>query len=200
MHMRSVVPMRTAKIGYIVISAAMCVLGILLMALPDFSASVLGVIFGIMMTVFGAVRLTGYFSKDLYRLAFQYDLPFGILLIVLGIIMLIKPDRLLMFSSIAIGLFTLTDGLFKIQIAIDSRRFGISAWWLILLLAVISAGMGLVLTFRPGEGSRVIMILLGLALMSEGLLNIGTMITAVKIVHHQHPDVIEADYTDLGEE
>lgn len=139
--MRSVVPMRTAKIGYIVISAAMCVLGILLMALPDFSASVLGVIFGIMMTVFGAIRLTGYFSKDLYRLAFQYDLPFGILLIVLGIIMLIKPDRLLMFSSIAIGLFTLTDGLFKIQIAIDSRRFGISAWWLILLLAVISAGI-----------------------------------------------------------
>ncbi len=76
--MRSTAPMRAAKTGYIIISAVLCVLGAVLIAFPDFSVSLLGVICGITMIVFGIVKLTGYFSKDLYRLAFQYDLTSGV--------------------------------------------------------------------------------------------------------------------------
>ena len=65
--MRSVAPMRTAKIGYIVISVLLCALGILLIAVPEFSVSAVGVICGAILIVFGIVRLVGYFSKDLYR-------------------------------------------------------------------------------------------------------------------------------------
>lgn len=64
----------SSQTGYIIISAVLCVLGAVLIAFPDFSVSLLGVICGITMIVFGIVKLTGYFSKDLYRLAFQYDL------------------------------------------------------------------------------------------------------------------------------
>ena len=60
--------MRTAKIGYIIISTALCVLGVLLIAVPDFSVSMLGIVCGITLIVFGCVKLTGYFSRDLYRL------------------------------------------------------------------------------------------------------------------------------------
>jgi len=75
MRMRSTAPMRTAKIGYIAVSALLCILGIMLIVIPSFSINLLGNICGILMLLFGAVKLTGYFSKDLYRLAFQYDLP-----------------------------------------------------------------------------------------------------------------------------
>lgn len=93
--MRSVAPMRTAKIGYIVISVLLCALGILLIAVPEFSISAVGVICGAILIVFGIVRLVGYFSKDLYRLAFQYDLAFGIMMIALGVIMLWHPGSLM---------------------------------------------------------------------------------------------------------
>ena len=83
MSPRSVAPMRAAKIGYIIISVALCVLGIVLIAVPGFSAKALGIICGILLILFGAVRIAGYFSRDLYRLAFQYDLPLGFLLIAL---------------------------------------------------------------------------------------------------------------------
>ncbi len=196
MRLRSVAPLRTAKIGYIVISAALCALGIVLIAVPEFSASVLGILCGILLIVFGAVRLGGYFSRDLYRLAFQYDLPFGILLIVLGTVMLVRPGSLVNFICVAIGLSVLSDGLFKSQMAWEAKRFGIGKWWMILLLAVISCVCGLVLMLRPGEGSRLLMIILGITLLSEGILNLGTALTAVKIVRNQKPDIIEVEYRE----
>ncbi len=192
--MRSVTPMRTAKIGYIIMSALFCTLGILLIVLPDFSVSMIGTVMGIAVIVFGAVKLVGYFSKDLYRLAFQYDLAFGILLIALGVIILLRPDNLMNFICIALGISILADGLFKIQIAMDSRQFGIRPWWLILALAILAGIIGILLVFRPTESARMLTILLGISLLSEGILNLSVALTAVKIIRHQQPDVIETDY------
>ena len=200
MRSRSIAPMRAAKIGYILISAVLCVLGILLIVEPQFSAAVLGVIRGIVLLVFGCVRLVGYFSKDLYRLAFQYDLPFGILLVVLGLVLLLHPAGMMNFLCITLGLYILTDSLFKIQIAADARKFGLRDWWLILALAIVSGLCGLMLLFRPGAGSDLLMILLGITLLSEGILSFSTAITAVKIIRHQRPDVIEVDYSEESED
>lgn len=126
--MRSVLPMKAAKIGYIVLSVLYCILGILLFTMPDISLTAIGIILGVGMIVFGIVKIIGYFSKDLFRLAFQYDLAFGGLLIALGIIVLTSPERLLSFFCIVMGIAVLCDGLFKIQIAIDSKPFGIKTW------------------------------------------------------------------------
>lgn len=198
--MRSVAPMRTAKTGYIIISFIMCVLGVLLIAVPDFSVSLLGTVCAVMLIVFGAVKLVGFFSKDLYRLAFQYDLALGIMLMVAGIIMLVHPESLMNFICITLGFSFLADGLFKIQTAIDSKKFGLHAWWLILVFAVITVIMGTLLMLRPGEGSRVLSVILGITFLSEGLLSMGTAIAAVKIIKHQQPDYIEIEYRDESEE
>lgn len=193
MRMRSVAPMRAAKVGYLILSTALCALGIVLIVLPDLSAKVIGLLCGILLLLFGCIRLVGYFSKDLYRLAFQYDLVFGILSIVLGIAILIRPESLMTFVCIALGLSILTDGLFKIQIAWQSKNFGIRNWWLILSCAILASLCGVVLMFRPGAGSNVLMILMGITFLSEGILNFCTMLTAVKIVRYQMPDVIDVD-------
>lgn len=196
MKMRSVVPMRVAKIGYIVVSVLFCVVGILMMVMPDQSMATLVNIFGIFMMIFGVIKLVGYFSKDLYRLAFQYDLQFGILLLVLGFIVIIKPNNVLNFLCIALGISILADGLFKMQIAIDSKKFGIPSWWLIMVLAVAADIIGLVLVFRPTESIHIMTILLGVSLLAEGILNLCVAISTVKIIKNQIPDVIDMDETE----
>ena len=102
MENRSVTPMRIAKTGYIVMSVVFCVVGVLFIALPERSAVV--------------------------RLAFQYDLEFGILLIALGVISLLRTADVMDFICVAMGIAILADGLFKIQISVDARRFGIPSW------------------------------------------------------------------------
>ena len=60
---KSVKLIQTAKIGYIVMSAIFCVFGIFLIAAPEISIGLLGRIMGIMMIVFGTVKLIGYFPR-----------------------------------------------------------------------------------------------------------------------------------------
>lgn len=193
--MRSVAPLRVAKTGYIAVSILLAVLGIVLIAWPTFSVNALGVICGILLILFGGVKLVGYFSKDLYRLAFQYDMPFGILLIILGIIMLIHPGNLASFICVVFGLSVLISSLFNIQTALDAKKFGVNQWWLIFALSVIAAVWGLILVFRPSEAADVMAVLLGITLLFESAVNICTVVTSVKIVKNQHPDVyVEEDY------
>ena len=118
MKMRSMTPMRVAKGGYILMSAIFCALGVLFIVRPGQSLKVMGLALGIAMIAFGAFKLVGYFSRDLYRLAFQYDLEFGILLIVLGIIALPRSEDVMGVLAAALGIAILADGLFKVRIEI----------------------------------------------------------------------------------
>lgn len=191
--MRSVLPMRAAKIGYIVMSTVFCFMGAVLLLAPEASAVWLGRLLGIFMIVFGAIKLVGYFSRDLFRLAFQYDLAFGLLLMVLGAVALSHPNDTLNFFAVMFGIPVLTDGLFKLQIAVDSRRFGIHRWWLICALAVLTGIIGAVLVFRPAIGVRAVTALMGGSLVLDGVLNLSVALCTVKIVAHQRPDIIETE-------
>ncbi len=191
MKTRCTIPMWVAKTGYIVMSLVFCAAGIACIANPGLSAAVIGRVLGAAMILFGAVKLVGYCSRDLYRLAFQYDLGFGLLLIALGALVLLRPAGVLDFLFTALGIAVLTDGLYKVQIAVDAKRFGIPTWWLTLALAVAAGLIGLVLVFRPWDSARLLIILLGAALLAEGILNLCVAVCTVKIVNHQQPDVIE---------
>ncbi len=197
MKIRSVIPMRIAKIGYIVISILFCAAGILSIAVPELSVSIIGVCIGIAMILFGIVKLIGYFSKDLFRLAFQFDLEFGILMIILGVIVLFNPKNLMEFICVALGISILLDGLFKIRIAIDAKQFGIKSWWLILALAIVTGVIGVFLIYDSVIGVRTLSVLLGITLFSEGVLNLYTVISTVLIVKNQFPDVIETDTFEI---
>lgn len=192
--MRSVKSMKMAKIGYIIMSLLLCMLGVALIVFPKLSASVIAVLFGTVLVLFGIVKLVGYFSRDLFRLAFQYDLAFGLLLMVLGMIIIVKRENLMVFISLILGIYILADGLLKIQIALDAKVFGIGQWWLILVAAILAGVTGSMLVFRPAAGGELLVILTGIGMLTEGILSLITVLTAVRIISHQKPDrIVEAD-------
>lgn len=175
-----------------------CAAGLLLIFLPGTSVKLLCMAAGGLLTVCGIIKIIGYFSKDLYRLAFQYDCIFGALLIALGATVLLRPGGLLTVLCVALGLYILADGLFRMRMAWEARAFGIRLWWLIMTAAAVSGLCGLVLMFRPAEGGQALMILFGVTLVSESILNICTMLTSVKIIRHQMPDAIETEEYEVN--
>lgn len=198
-NMRSTTPMKVAKIGSITISLLLCGVGILFILRPDFSIATLGTLIGIAMIVFGCIKIVGYLSRDLYRLAFQYDLAFGLLMIAVGIMVLLKPGNVIDCICVATGIAALMDGLLKVQIAIDAKSFGIRRWWLIIAAAVLAVTIGILLVFRTSSSARALIIYLGISMLADGILNLITVLTTVKIIRHQYPDVIEADFYDVDE-
>lgn len=189
---------QTAKIGYILISLMLCVLGVALIVCPGVSAGLLCKISGVIMLLFGTIKIIGYFSKDLYRLAFQYDFAFGILIMALGIIMIARANVMMSIICIILGIYVLADALLKVQIAIEAKAFGISKWWLILAVAILTGVVGFLLVLRPSESAQVLMVLLGLSLIAEGLLNLITILTAVKIIRRQRPEIIDTDTAEYN--
>ena len=199
MKMRSVAPMKAAKYGYILISLIFCAAGLALALMPMPSAETLSLFFGITMTVFGIIKLIGYYSKDLFRLAFQYDLQFGILLIILGIIILAKHEDALKFICVAFGICMISDCLFRIGTSLEARRFGIRFWWMTLVAAIASGIVGVMLTVCPIAVLEGMKILLGVSLFFEGVLSLSVAVSMVKIINNQRPDVITIDEYETWE-
>ena len=153
------------KIAYSVISVGLIVMGLCFIFLPEISALTICYCVGAVSIVFGIIKLMGYFSKDVYRLAFQFDLALGIAMIVLGAVEVIRPRLLLGLLPVVLGIIVLVDGLFKIQTALDSKRFGLKKWWIIL---------------DPFEGNKILTVLLGVTLVVDGVQNLWMVLYTVR--------------------
>ncbi len=186
--------LQAAKCGYILLSVLISGLGITMIAIPGFSASWLCWLGGILLMAFGLVKILGYLSKDRCRLAFQYDLAFGIFMMALGFLLMLRRDPHII--CILLGLGILADALLKIQIAMDAKVFGIRLWWAILSAAILTGVVGFLLIFRPYESAEVVRVLLGSSFLAEGILNLITVLTAVKILKKTDERIGE-DYVQL---
>ena len=195
--MRSVAPMKAAKIGCFIMSGLQFVLGIVLIAWPMMSATILCRLLGAGLLAYGIVRIVGYCSRDLYRLAFQFDLAFGILWSAVGLILLLRPAQALSLVMLLVDILVLADGLFKLQTALDAKGFGVRRWWLVLAVAVLAGIAGVLLIVHPDAGLRTAMVLLGICLAVDAVLGFVVAFLLIKIVRHQKPDIIDAERIDV---
>lgn len=177
---------KKAKGAYIFISTVMVALGLWLVIEPKRSALTVCYVVGGMITIFGVIKLISYFSDDLYRLAFQFDFALGIVSLVVGILMLIHPMNVVHTMPIIVGVFVLSDGAFKLQTAIDAKRFGMRYWQGIMLLAVLTCAGGLFLVIHPFEGATALMILLGVTLIVDGIQNLIIAACTVRSTGRNH--------------
>ena len=116
--------LKLVKNIYIVMSLLFCVLGIFLMAKPKSSVKMLCVLMGIMLILYGAIKISGYFTRDAFCLAFQFDLAFGILLMAVGVIMIARKTAAMRFRLFFIFIPPLRFLLQK-TLPIDTRFFGL---------------------------------------------------------------------------
>lgn len=186
--MRSLFIKRTAKILNLITAACFCAFGIAVITVPDMSEFSIRLVTGIFMIIFGTFKILGYFSKDLYRLAFQYDVQLGIVFLVFGIVVLTRPHDVVNFICILFGISIFIDSVFKIKISVDAKKFGIRTWWLILALAIVACILGVVLLFRPSDNVRVWSVLFGVAFLEDGILNLVEKLFTVKVSKNQRPD------------
>lgn len=185
--------LKIARNGYIVIAVVFCALGIFLMAVPEKAVKIICVLAGILFIADGIIKIIGYFSRDFYCLAFQFDLAFGVLLAAVGVVIIIRRNVVVNLIFGIFGILILADALFKIQTSIDAKKFGLSLWWRILLMAILAGVLGLLLLVRPFEAAEVMMILVGVSLLFEGILNLCVAIYTVKIIKNQKQDIIDMD-------
>lgn len=195
---------RCAKTGNIVSGTAFFILGVILMLYPDASLRWLSRAIGAVMLASGIIRLVGYFSKDLYYLAFQFDFALGILSILFGAILVFKPALFISTVQIIMGVFALVNGLFALQTAMDSKKFGMRYWWILLAFSVVSSVTGLVLIISPLKTAAAVITLTGITLLIAGadkiFVSIYTIVTKKGDSENAPVDLSDfRDYTERTE-
>ena len=167
---------------YSVLTACLIIVGLVLLAIPGIALNAVCIIFGIYLIIYGVVKIIGYFAKDVYQLAFQFDLAMGIFSLVAGCIFLFRTEWIAELIPAFIGVIVLIDAVFKIQTSLDAKRFGISKWWLILILAVIAGALGAMLLVIPLKVVEFVMVLIGINLVIDGVLNFWVVHDTVRMI------------------
>ncbi len=161
---------------------SLVIFGLVLLFWPKISLGLICKMVGIVFLVYGVIKILGYFTKDMFQLAFQFDLGLGIVSIFFGLVILFGTENLVDVGYTLVGIFILIDAVLKMQTAIEAKRFGLQKWWVILGLSLVVAIVGIVLIAMPWKMTKVVTRLIGINLCLHGLLNLWVIQNTVKII------------------
>lgn len=156
-------------------------IGLLLIVVPIFPIRVEMILLSVLCMIVGSVKILGYFSNDLYRLAFQFDLAVGIFLITIGILTLIFERESLVSFSRLFGIYVLFDGLLKVQTSLDAKKFGIHKWLIMLFTSLLVVAAGVMILIAPYMNYISKENLLYISLMIDGFVNIWITAYTVRV-------------------
>lgn len=178
---------KSAKVMHLCSAVIFLAAGLLLALVPDFedSGAFRNTVVGIASIIIGVTGIYGYFSNDMYRLAFQLDFALGIFNVIFGILLLINPVQLSVLLPTAVSILTLLDGGNKSQMAIEGKRFGIQKWYLVLVSAVLEIAAGVVLILLAYHG-RDVRAWMGIAMGLVGVTNFWTTMYTVRVRNTTH--------------
>lgn len=172
----------SAKILNVISAGLMLLTGLLLLILPDLAAvTAQRILLGILFGLTGVAKVFGYFSNDLYRIAFQFDFAVGIFCEIMAALAALVPANRFAVIPLLITVYITLDGLMKLQMSLDARRFGMKSWVLLLVTALLLVCTGgFAVTVGLAELMRYIPIV-GIALMLDGLENAWVTAFTVRI-------------------
>lgn len=170
---------KEVKIIHVVVSALLFLSGIFLIGWPDIGSIAARWLVGANFVLVGAIRVLGYFSNDLYRLAFQYDLAVGGLGAILGVLLFFCPENVLEALPYALGVYIILDGLLKLQTAFDARAFGMKQWIGLLISSAAVSACGIVVLIGSTNYNHIVMV--GIALAVDAAENIWNTMATVRL-------------------
>ena len=172
---------KQAKISNLIIYSFIVAVGLAMLIFREIPTNVETIILSVLCILVGGAKILGYFSNDLYRLAFQFDLAIGLFLAIIGVLTLIVGSKDPLGTVRLFGIYIFIDGLLKLQTAIDAKKFGIARWLVILLTAILMVGVGIVGLLASYLEQISQLIVLDVSLMLDGLVNIWITAYTVRI-------------------
>lgn len=160
-----------ARNGYILISFIFYPAAVIYLLFPDLSPMALSCFSGVILILYGIIKMIGFFSEDLYCLAFRYDMAFGLLIMVVGVLLLVKNVSVAQYLTPGLGWIALLDNLFHIQMAKEARDFGVTEWNLVLGLSSAAGALSVLLILHAFPGPQATHILACIVLLACGAIN-----------------------------
>lgn len=171
------------------VSAIVCVvLGVVLIVWPQTALQVVYTVLGSILALYGVIQVLIFlFSKEKTMIA-QGMLLFGIILVVVGAWIILKPEGIIVLIPIIIGAFIVLHGLHNVYEAIQLHTSGYDKWWLALVFGLLTIGIGVLLICNPFGAVESLVRMIGIFLVYDGISNMWILSRMFKF--RKEPDKI----------
>ena len=169
-------------------SVCLIVVGLLLLANPDFGSALVSNILGWLLVVFGGLALVYGLLK---KAGLVWDL-ISAAVVAIGVVLLWNPLLLARILGVLLGLFLAFQGLTALSNALKVRRNGGNAG-AALVLAVLLLVLGLVLMFLPLSTSRVLMTIAGVVFTLSGVSSLIVRARMDRLQENNDSNIVDAD-------
>ena len=157
---------KKTKWGAAIWLIALLAVGCILLLKPDTAMIILCRLFGALLVFYGLVQIIHFAATGLDSVP-GLDLPagfIGLLLTIVGVHIVRKPDILVAVSATILAVFLIAYGLSALFFLLRFRNRGVQ-WWLSIVSAILPILVGCVFLFAPFESYRIAVQLAGVALV-----------------------------------
>lgn len=142
-------------------SAAIILIGLLLLLFPVVITKVTSYIIGAGLVGFGVIKVIRFFSKDESQRVSFFGLIIGVAAAVAGVYVIANPLAISDFTVSIFGLIILINGIVKLNKSIKLKNIGEKKWWNLLLTALINLLLGIVFLTNPSVSHDVMTRIMG---------------------------------------
>ena len=132
----------------IIASFILITIGVVFLIWPDISTTVVGVIFGLNILLFGGINLYSYQKRKDIQI-FKFHLVYGIFGSILGLLTILNPFTFTQVITLFIGLWILYMAITKIEFAIRLKKIKEKSWLLLLVSALLEIFMSILIFINP---------------------------------------------------
>lgn len=170
------------KKGFVLSTAAFMLLGLALLLWPEVSLRLVCYLFGAVILVKGLLSIWSYVRAAERDFFDYFTLAFGVAASALGVFLFLEPDTVVSILPMLVGLYVIVDGVVRLQSAFELRARGYANWWSFLILAGLSAALGVLMVANPFSTVQLLVMAIGVILLVEGALSlIGAAYAAVLV-------------------
>ena len=158
----------------IISNLVLCIIGLIVALNPNFSINTVGVIAAIYLMLHGLFLIIVDLKISKFYIPFDGIIP-GILSIIFGILLLMKPDSLAYILTISLGIWICLSSMTIIKLSIAIK--GDDSFWLLLfLLGLVDLIAGVLVIINPFDVSVSIAVFIGIMVIIHSILNIIDML------------------------
>lgn len=152
-------------IGSIIMDVIFIALGVFLIVNPELSTKVSGVLLGILLVVAGLYSIIKYILNMDSAFIFAFELIYGLLSAIAGILIMANPLSLANFITIIVGLWFIISAGIKISIALQFKASKEETWVLNLVIGILTIIIGILLLINPFNAYIVLTTYVGIMLI-----------------------------------
>lgn len=190
------------KRTYFVGAILYVLLGIVLLFFPQTTLLTICYAFACILGIVGAGYIITYIRNDTLKTYQRNDFAVGLTYLALSVFIAFKTEIVISFLPILLGLAFLISSIIKLQHALDLMQVKFKNWWIVLLIAVSSAALGLYLVIHPFAAAAAMVRVIGIAAIWNGITDIGTGVLFLKKIKAaiQAATAIDSEAKELDEE